>query len=388
MKTYSMLLLFSLLLLAYAPARAYQTPQAGPPQSNAAPRDASASQTPDRVLGEVRAFDLASKKMSVRVDQAGIVSVVLQDSTLYYRVPPGEKSLEKAEKIPASDIHVGDRVFARGSFSQPDKAVVARQVIMMAKADIVEKQDRERAEWVKRGITGVISAVNPEKREITVQVRTAEGTRPLIIVGREGSRLRRYAPGSVKFTDAKPSDFAELKVGDQIRALGDKSHDGKRYVAEDLVAGAFRTTGGTVLEVIPQRREVKISQISNKQELTILITRDTMIRRITPQMATAILQATEGGADKKGAKAPVDLQAMLEKTPPMPPQEIRPGDVIIVASTQGADPSRVTAISYLSGLDVLLNVFQGKKPPSDSAGLRNVDTGLPLGVLEFGIGLP
>jgi hypothetical protein len=79
---------------------------------------------------------------------------------------------------------------------------------------------------------------------------------------------------------------------------------------------------------------------------------------------------------------------MLEKTPPMPPQEIRPGDVIIVASTQGADPSRVTAISYLSGLDVLLNVFQGKKPPSDSAGLRNVDTGLPLGVLEFGIGLP
>ena len=35
--------------------------------------------------------------------------------------------------------------------------------------------------------------------------------------------MRRYAPDSIKFGDAKPSSFGELKVGDQLRALGDRT---------------------------------------------------------------------------------------------------------------------------------------------------------------------
>jgi transcription antitermination factor NusG len=267
---------------------------------------------------------------------------------------------------------------------------MANQVVIMAKADIAQKQEREREEWKLRGVAGQVSALNPAKKEITIMVASAEGPRPIIVTERQGARIRRYSAGSVKFSDAKPSTFDELKVGDQVRALGDKSSDGKRLAAEEIVTGAFRTVGGTVLEVIPQRREVKIAQLSNKQELTILITRETMIRRITPQLANIIANGGEAekSSDPKRAKGPVELQGLLEKTPPMPPQEIRPGDVVIVSSTQGADPNRVTAIAYLTGLDVLLSVLQGKKPPADSAGLRNVDTGLPMGVLEFGIGLP
>src|ERR1051325_655888 len=121
MKFYRMLFCLGLALFAGVAAQAHQAA----PQANAAA-------PPDRVIGEIRTFDLAGKKMAVKADQAGVVNVLLQDSTLYYRIPPGEKSLDKAEKIAATDIHVGDRVFARGSFSPTDKAVVARQVIMMA----------------------------------------------------------------------------------------------------------------------------------------------------------------------------------------------------------------------------------------------------------------
>jgi hypothetical protein len=376
----SLVLLTSLVAQDYRPALAAQT------QSGTNP-------TPDRVIGEVRAIDLANKKITIRADAGNPITVTLADSTTYLKVPVGEKSLERAQKITATDIQAGDRMFARGDVSQDQKSIAARQVVIMAKADIAQKQEREREEWTKRGISGVVSALNPETREITLEVRTADGSRPIILAERQGIRFRRYAPGSVKFADAKPSSFTELKVGDQVRALGDKSADGKRFSAEEVVTGSFRTVGGTVLEVIPQRREVKIAQLSNKQELTIVITRETMIRRITPQLANFIVTGSESGeaaksSDAKRPKGPADLQALLEKTPPMPPQEIRPGDVVIVSSTQGADPNRVTAIAYLTGLDVLLSVLQGKKPPADSTGLRNVDTGLPVGVLEFGIGLP
>ena len=44
--------------------------------------------------------------------------------------------------------------------------------------------------------------------------------------------LLRYAPNSVQFADAKPSNLAGLKVGDQLRALGTKSEDGSHYAAD------------------------------------------------------------------------------------------------------------------------------------------------------------
>ena len=49
--------------------------------------------------------------------------------------------------------------------------------------------------------------------------------------------FRRYAPDSVKFSDAKPSSMSELKAGDQARVLGDKTGDA--VTAEVVVSGSF-----------------------------------------------------------------------------------------------------------------------------------------------------
>jgi hypothetical protein len=355
------------------------------------PQGPAGSPTQDRVIGDVKNIDLPNNKLVVRADAGNMVTILFNEKTVCLATMPGESNLDRAQKKSVTEIQMGDRVYARGSLSDDKKSINARQLVMIPKAEIARKQEREREEWVRRGISGVVVSVNPQSKEFTVQTRGPEGDKPITITAGESSHFRRYAPGSVKFADAKASSLGELKVGDQVRALGERSHDSKRLVAEEIVSGAFRTVGGTVAEVNPQKREVKIILLNTKQELIVGIARDTMIRRITGQLATAIAQ---GGApnspehgDAKKPAPPIDLQSLLEKVPPMPPQEIRPGDVVIVSATQGNDPSRVTAIAYLTGLDVLLTVLQGKKAPRD-AGPRNMDTGLPVGVLEFGIGLP
>jgi len=78
---------------------------------------------------------------------------------------------------------------------------------------------------------------------------------------------------------------------------------------------------------------------------------------------------------------------MLERLPTVSVADIKVGDTIMVSSTQGADPSRLTAISLLTGADTLLNMVAarqqatggGQAAPNPAAGLTNIN---------FGIGLP
>jgi hypothetical protein len=81
-----------------------------------------------------------------------------------------------------------------------------------------------------------------------------------------------------------------------------------------------------------------------------------------------------------------DLQDILERMPRLTLAEIKPGDVIAVSSTVGTDPSKLTAITLVTGVDVVLATIQRIGAASRRA--PNVSTGLPSGVLDFGIGLP
>lgn len=76
---------------------------------------------------------------------------------------------------------------------------------------------------------------------------------------------------------------------------------------------------------------------------------------------------------------------MLERMPALTLAEVKPGDVIAVSSTIGADPTRLTAITLVTGVDVILAAMQR---PGAARRTTNLSTGLPQGVLDFGIGLP
>ena len=48
---------------------------------------------------------------------------------------------------------------------------------------------------------------------------------------------------------------------------------------------------------------------------------------------------------------------MLERLPTISVADVKVGDTIIVSSTQGVDPTRLTAIALVSGADTLLTML-------------------------------
>ena len=233
------------------------------------------------VIGEVKAIDSAANQMVVRADNGVLFNVTLSDKTQYLRVAPGETSLAKATKITLADVGAGDRVLARGRGAAEQKSVPALQVVVMSKADLAKKQEKERLEWRRRGVSGIVASLNPSTQEITVSSRTLTGAPQAVIIPvTDKVMMRRYPPDTIpKYSDAKPSKFEEVKVGDQLRALGDKSPDGTHLTAEEIVFGTFKIAGGTVTAIDAATNQIKINDLQTKKPLTVILKPESVLRR-------------------------------------------------------------------------------------------------------------
>ena len=352
-------------LAAQTPAG--QTPAAQTPTSDSAITALS-------VMGTVSELKSDTRQVIVTTSAGNQVTVTLSDRTVYMRIPPGEKTKDKFIKINPTDFGVGDSVFARGRMSEDRKSMPALEFYVMSKGDIAQQRERERDEWRKRGIAGTVSAVNADTKEITIDARTAEGAKPIVVTTTAETKFRRYAPDSVRFSDAKPSAITELKPGDQLRALGNKSTDGARFSADEIVTGAFQTIGGAITEVNAEKQEIKINDLQSKQPVTIVVSKDSQMKRLTPELLTALTPPKPGAPANTAppAKGSGDLQEMFDQLPAVTLQELKPGESILISSTKGADPARVTAIAVVSGVGPLLQNNQGGRPAAVSLGAMSL----------------
>ena len=330
-----------------------------------------AAQAPaGRAIGAVTAIDVAAKQITIKTDAGAETKVALQESTSYQRVPPGEKDLKNAARIALSDLAVGDRVLARGKAGADAASLTATSIVVMTQADLAKKHEADHAEWKKRGVSGVITALNPESKEITISVRNREGLKPLVIPASEVD-LRRYAPDSVLFSEAKPSAFAELKVGDQVRALGTKSEDGTRLTPEFIVSGAFRNIAATVISLDPAAKTIKITDLDTKKPLLVRIAPDSTLKRLQPFVANMLAArlngpaaggaqggpgagARPGGGPGGGGGGGGDMEQMIERMPALNLAELKAGDALIISSTVGAEADKITAITLLAGVEPIL----------------------------------
>lgn len=292
------------------------------------------------VMGVVTDLKTDTRQVIVKTATGNVVTVTLSDRTTFMRIPPGEKTKDKFVPIAATDFAVGDTVFARGRMTEDRKSMPALEFYVMSQTDIAQKRERERDEWNKRGVAGTVSSLNATTNEISLDLRTPEGPKPIVVAAGAQTQFRRYAPDSVRFSDAKPSSFAELKVGDQLRALGTKSADGARFTPEEIVAGSFQTIGGAITEINLEKQEIKINDLLSKQAVTIVVTKDSSLRKYS---------------------GTGDLQETFEQLPTFTLQELKAGDSILISSTKGADPARVTAIAIVSGVAPLLQKAQGNR---------------------------
>ena len=373
-------------------------------------------------IGEVKTIDAAKKQVTIKTDAGSVLTVSTTEKTTYKKLAPGETTLTNAADVTFAELAEGDRIMARGTVAEDKKSVPAVQIIVMTKGDLAKKQEAERLEWRRRGILGVITALKPDTKEITISNRTMVGVQSVVIPVSDKTEMRRYAPDSIKFGDAKPSDFGELKVGDQLRALGDRTEDPLRFNPQKVVTGSFRTVGGVVTAIDPATGEIKINELEKKTPLTIIVKQDAVLRRFpsdigammggfgrgqggsggpggapgSGQPAAGQSQAGQGQAGTRPGGGPggpggrpgggFNINDMLERLPVISVADVKVGDTIIVSSTQGVDPTRLTAISLVAGADTLLAMLAPR--PQAGQATPNPAAGLGSSGISFGIGLP
>jgi hypothetical protein len=364
------------------------------------------------VIGEVKAIDGTANQMVVRADSGVLFNVTLSDKTQYLRVAPGETSLAKATKITLADVGAGDRVLARGRGAAEQKTVPALQVVVMSKADLAKKQEQERAEWRRRGVSGIVASLNPSTQEITVSSRTMMGAPQAVIIPvTDKVLMRRYPPDTIpKYSDARPSKFEEVKVGDQLRALGDKTPDGTHLTAEEVVFGTFKIAGGTVTAIDAASNQIKINDLQTKKPLTIILKPESVLRRY-PQggMFGGGGAGGPGAANGAGGQGPaqqrpqgagpggpqgagtgrsgMNMADLLERLPIISINDLKVGDTLIMSSLQGSDPSQLTAISLVTGIEPLLTMMAARPQAGGQAGRpQGVDLNGSFGGMFGGIG--
>jgi len=330
-----------------------------------------------RPVGTVKT--IAGNVVSLATDAGSTLNIVIQDSTRIVRTAPGQKDLQGATPLGLADLQVGDRMLVRGKPGDDGKSVLALSVIVMKEADIATKQEHEREDWRKRGVGGLVKAIDAGNGTITVSVSGFGASKTVTVHLSKDTIVRRYAPDSVKFDDAKPGTAEQIKPGDQLRARGNRSADGVELTAEEIVSGAFRNIAGTVISTDPANHLITVNDLATKKPMTLRVTNDSQLHSLPPVVAQRIAVRLKGGTPQPGENggappgvptaqqlpetrpggggrqggAP-DFQQMLGRMPAVGLGDLQNGSAVMIVATEGTAASPSTAITLLTGVEPIL----------------------------------
>ncbi len=363
-----------------------------------------------KAVGVIKSIQADS--ITVAAESGGEVTAKLTGSTKILRVPPGEKDLKNATALQAQDLQPGDRVLVRGqALAEGDGHTIvisALAVIVMKQADVAAKQQHERDDWQKRGVGGLVTKVDAAAGVITISAGGMGASRNIAVHLAKDTILRRYAPDSVKFDDAKPASVDQIKTGDQLRARGTRSPDGSELTAEEIVTGAFRNIAGPIKSIDASSNTMTVQDAIRKSAVVVKVSPDSQMKKLPAEMAQRIamrLKAAASGArgDQPGANGqgqapsttgqgaapsaggthtttesqaarapgggpggngPPDLQRLLSRLPNSTLADMQKGDAVMIVSTEGGDSGAVTAITLLAGVEAILTAAPNRSASS------------------------
>ena len=366
-------------------AIAVAIPLAIQPSAAQAKPDASVS----KAVGTIKTVQPAA--ITVASESGGEVTATLAASTKILRVPPGEKDLKNATPLQPQDLQPGDRVLVRGQASADGHTIAALAVIVMKQADVSAQHQRESEDWQKRGVGGLVTNIDAATGTITISSGGLAASHSVAIHTNQKTILRRYAPGSVQFDDAKPAPLAEIKVGDQLRARGTRSADGGELTADEIVSGSFRNIAGTITATDPAANTITVHDLIAKASVTVKISSDSQMKKLPADMAQHVAARLKGGAngdqtstsqnanppqngdppaasksnphpaaaqsggnDAQGRGGPPDIQRMLSRLPNSKLADLQKGEAVMIVSTGSNGSNEVTAITLLAGVEPIL----------------------------------
>ena len=381
-----------LVIFWVAPARAQQAAPAGQAAGGA-------QSTVAQSVGTVKAIN--GNVLTLALDAGTDVTVNVTDTTRMVQVAPGQRDLRAAPAIHVSDLQVGDRIIVRSRASDDPKSITALGIMAMKRTDVDAKKKQDLSDWQKSGVGGLVKAVDPASGTITIAGPAVAGVaKTTVIHTTKATILRRYAPDSVKFDDAKAAPIEQIKPGDQLRARGEKSADGDEFTAAEIVSGTFRNIAGTIISVDQATKTINVNDLIGKKAMVVKISDESQLKKLSPEMAQRIaMRFRNGGANTAGGggagggnggagngasgAAPAggvnggggsaaggsaaggagggraDFQQLVNRLPAATITDFQKGDAVLVVSTQGTDTGGVTAITLLGGVEPVLAAAAG-----------------------------
>lgn len=356
-----------LVLILFAQATPLPAAQQAPPAPGAAAR----------ALGTVKAVN--GNKVTLTTDAGADVQIVVQDAARIVKIPPGQKDLKGATPLRLQDIEVGDRLLVGGTLSADGQSLLAITVVVNKRAEVEQMKQQQAEDWQKRGIGGLVSAVDSAGRTVTISTTVAGAKKSITIQLASNTLIRRYAPNSVRFEDAKLSTLDQIKPGDQVRARGAISQDGASFAAEEIVSGTFQNISGTISSIDAAKGTLSVKDLATKKTIVINVTADSQVRRLQPMIARGIAMRLKGGpagapgggasggppnaapaggspAGPRGAGGGgggMDLQRIIARMPASTLNDFQKGDAVMIVSTEGT-AAGVTAITLLGGVEPIL----------------------------------
>jgi hypothetical protein len=321
-----------------------------------------------KLLGTVSG--VSGNTLTVKTDAGTPVTVTVTDSTRLLRTQPGQKTLTGAQKIAITDLAAGDRILVMLTPSADGSPAVAGTVVAMSQSDIADKQKAEQADWQKRGVGGLVKSIDPVAGTITL----TSGTRTVTIRIISSTTIRRYAPESVRYSDAKPSTLDQIHAGDELTARGDRIADGTEVAAEEIIAGTFRNIAGTVISIDAATGTIAVKDLLTKKQVNVRVTTDSQLKKLDPNVAQIIatrLKNVSGGTAPAtantsqgegqrparqggpGGGSGGDLGRAMQRAAVIQISDLHKGDAIMIVATDG-NPDAATAVTLLAGVEPML----------------------------------
>jgi hypothetical protein len=308
-----------------------------------------------------------------------------------------DKDLKNATPIQLQDLQVGDTVRARGQASEDGKSISALEIIVITRSAVQAVSDQMRQDWLKRGIGGPVSAVDPAAGTVTITTSSLGAKKTIVVHTSKSTVIRRYAPDSAKPDDAKVVTLQDVHIDDQLRARGNRSADGSELAAEEIFTGVFPQFLSLIKSVDASAGTLSVQDLMNKKTVELRITADSQLHKIPDEMARRFAARLKGamppgtpgaassspasssppaasnaqpGAPSAGWQGPgstgggnpggarsggaFDFQRLVDQTPAVTLADLHKGDAVYVLTTEGTPSGGSTVITLVSGVEPIL----------------------------------
>lgn len=355
------------------------------------------SSTIAKSIGTIKVIN--GSALTLAPESGSEIAVTVAPNAKIARVNPGSKDLAP---IQLSDLQVGDTVRVRGHASADGKSISGLEVIVITRSAVAAVTDQIRQDWQKRGLGGIVDSIDAGTGTVNVSVPGLSGKKTLVVHTSASTIMYRYAPDSAKPEDAKRIELQGIKVGDQLRARGNRNADGTEITAEEIYTGVFPKFVGTIKSIDTSTGTLSLLDLATKKTVQLKVTADSQLHKIPAEMAQRFAARLKGnmpagtpgsggaasappsgggGASPTGASAGAgsgggtgagsggpaggtggmrggaqDFQSIVSRLPSskLADLNLQKGDAVVVLTTEGTASGDPTTITLLSGVEPIL----------------------------------